>query len=74
MSKTYYMHTIDGKPAFWSGDQICYASFFGRPDRLEPSLKNIRKNERRSRKYRNDLGLSDNSRYGYFRFVVPDDE
>lgn len=40
---TYYMHTINNKPAFYvPGEQICFMAFYGKPNKLATSLKQIR--------------------------------
>ena len=76
MSKTYYMHTINGWPATLSrrGDRLCYATEFPKGNKLERSLKSVRKNERIARRFVVSLGFDPgNYKYGYVRFVVPDD-
>lgn len=71
--KTYYMHTIDGRPAFFAGDQVCFMNFYGKPSKLALSLKQIRKEQAKSREYRQSIGFSDDHdryRLGYRRVCV----
>lgn len=69
MSK--YMHTIDGKPAYYDGEQIVYCGN-GTPVSVlfADSLTEIRRDQQRSAIYRH-LKLKDYSGcfgYGYIRF------
>lgn len=52
--KAYYMHTIDGSPAFFSerSGQICYMNFYGKPPKLAKSLKQIRREQELTREFR----------------------
>ena len=66
--KKYYMHTIEGCPAFFDKDQICYANNYGAwaHNVLVNSLGQIRNEQKRSIKYRTDLGLEDShDKYNY---------
>lgn len=74
MSKTYYMHTINGFPGIFSDGQICYAAYYGKPNRLQASLKDIRKQQRQSRKYRESKGWFDRFDYNHIRVEGPDDD
>jgi len=72
--KTYYMHTINGHPAFWSGndEQICYMDFYGKPSPLSKSLKQIRQEQQATIRYRRANGFKDDKdKYGYKRVCVP---
>jgi len=49
----YYLHTIDGKPAGFDGDQICYAQKGkGWSAPLVKDLKTIRKEQKKTFKFR----------------------
>lgn len=73
MGKTYYMHTIDGGPgAFYSGE-IWHAVPRRPAYKLERSLKDIRRQQRKSRKADKSRGMGDSFNYGHIRFEVPDD-
>jgi hypothetical protein len=63
------MHTIDGSPATFDGYQICYAAFYGKPNKLADSLKQIRQEQRLTVKNRRADGLAPfNVKYGYLRY------
>jgi hypothetical protein len=66
MSK--YMHTIDGKPAMFDGWQIVYATFYGKPNILRNSLKEIKADQAASNKNRLAAGFSGNSKLSYLRY------
>ena len=72
MSKrTLYLHTIDNKPAAFEGTQICFLNFYGEAFALASSLKQIRKEQRATKKYRRQMGFAyDENRYGYFRVLA----
>jgi hypothetical protein len=68
----YYMHTIAGMPASFCKDQICYAVFFGPPNKLCRNLAQIRRERRQTIKWRKEQGLdNDVGEYGHCRFVLP---
>lgn len=58
MSRKLYMHTLDGKPAYFDGEQIVYAELrdHWQDDYsvcvLRTSVDQIRKDQEASRKYR----------------------
>jgi hypothetical protein len=63
------MHTLNDKPASFEGDLICYTSFYGKPNKLCPSLKQIRQEQKASREWRKSQGLGDDDvKHGYLRF------
>ncbi len=67
MSK--YLHTIGGKPATFDGYQICFATFYGKPNDLAASLRQIRREQAISIKNRRRDGLDFNlGEYGYLRY------
>lgn len=69
----YYLHTIDGKPAGFTGNQICFASKGnGWKAPLVKDLKTIRKEQRLSLKWRIAQGFKDLGGYNYV--IVSDDE
>ncbi len=70
--RTYYMHTLDGKPGCFLGGQICFAQQEGKPNKLRESLKQIRKEQEASDKYRAEQGYdNDDVEMGYCRFTLP---
>jgi hypothetical protein len=64
-----YLHTIDGQAATFDGYQICYATFFGTPNDLCSSLKQIKKEQKISKANRLKDGFHLDSDYGYLRYV-----
>lgn len=71
--QTYYLHTINGKPAtYYPGDQICYVTKYGDAGVLVKSLRQIRREQKASIKFRQSKGIpEDGSDYGYRRVRVP---
>lgn len=70
-SKSWYMHTIDGKPAVFHERyrQICYAMKRQNCPILVGSLAEIREHQRKTIAYRLSLGLKvDPGEYGYITF------
>lgn len=63
-----YMHTIDGKPATFDGWQICYATYYGKPNILCESLKQIRAEQKISRRNRLSRGWDDDFAYSHLRY------
>jgi len=72
--KTYYMHTINGKPAFWSENdgQICYMNVYGKASLLSESLRQIRLEQKATIAYRKACGMpeDENDKYGYRRVAT----
>lgn len=66
--KSYYMHTLDGKPACFDGWQVCFG-MNGR--RVASSLKQIRREQHESTANRTAAGLQDHDTMGYVRFRLP---
>lgn len=62
-----YLHTINGQPAGYNGNQICYG-WAGMP--LANTLKQIRKEQRLTKKERKKWGCDDEDKYGYLRVEV----
>jgi len=71
--KTYYLHTIAGKPAFYHpGTQICFAPHYGKASPLANSLKQIRAEQTASLSWRRAKGYSHQAEeYGYIRVRLP---
>jgi hypothetical protein len=70
--RTYYLHTLDGKPAGYSGEQIVFAMKFGRPVPLCGSLREIRMQQRLSEQWRMKRGYrAEPYVYGYKRVRLP---
>lgn len=71
----YYLHTINGQPAYFAGDQLVYAGgrWPRRPQPLVASLAQIRRERMASHIWRLTKGFrSDITRYGYVRVSLPD--
>jgi hypothetical protein len=75
----YYMHTLNGNPAAYSEQdkQICYADMghFGRPSfpaTLVTSLKQIRREQRKTIKQRAEWGFTDEHDYDYVLVKLPE--
>lgn len=68
--KTYYMHTLDRKPASYDGHQVHFMSM-GIRAKLCRSLREIRKQQRASTLWRADQGWTDVGQYGYCLVSVP---
>ena len=68
---TYYLHTINDYPAGYDGYQICYADNLGRAVVLCTSLRQIRMEQRLSKRnrLRDEFTVSD-VQYGYKRVSV----
>lgn len=67
MSKTYYLHTLDGAPAWFDGFQVCFAVSYGRAAKLAASLRQIQREQRASISNREDAGYDNNAKLGYRR-------
>ena len=72
-----FMHTIDGRPAGFDGEQVVFATHHPHwqdrpyPVRLVASLRTIRAQQERSRSYRASAGFFDEWDYGYAYVEVP---
>lgn len=77
MSRTFYMHLIDGNPATFDGNQICAAGRYGRGkcvNFLVGSLKEIMEHQKASVIYRREkLGDANASTapFSYVRYQEP---
>ena len=71
-NRTYYLHTIDGRPAFYvHGMQICFANRYGKPAPLATSLGQIKREQRASVEWRRAQGYDHSAEeYGYRRVSV----
>lgn len=66
-----YMHTLDGQPAFFSGDQICFLPPSRARNVLRGSIQEIYADRKATEKYRKKHNFRiDNVRYGYRMFYV----
>jgi hypothetical protein len=73
MSKTYYMHTLNGEPAeFDSGGSIII--FAGRDARLRKDLKQIRREQAVAKKDDVRAGVAGEWTYDYIRVRLPEGE
>lgn len=69
---TYYLHTLDGKPAeFWE-NQICFATFYGKAALLARDLKQIRHEQKLSKTWRKKQGFNAFLEEGYVRVRTPE--
>jgi hypothetical protein len=67
---TKYMHTIDGRPAVWSGEQIVWP-YIKSTVVLEDNLKTIRQQQLKAKEFRMRNKFDYNpGRYGYVRVKV----
>ena len=69
--KTYYLHTLDGQPAQFYDNIICFINDFGSAAPLALSLKQIRKEQRISAKTRKDRSNFMEFEVGYKRVCTP---
>lgn len=73
--KTYYMHTLDGHPASMDSDgsQLVFVNGVFKA-RLCRSLREIRRQRRRSQAWRDERGLRDDSvQYGHILVTIGDE-
>ena len=63
-----YMHTLDGRPAAFDGYQVCYAAYYGKPNKLCESLKQIRQEQKISHKNRKADGLDNFNVLSHLRY------
>ncbi len=72
MKKYKYMHLIDDCPARYAEEeQICYVCFYGDfIGKLVPTLKQIRKEQRLSNRWREAKGFSEVKDYSYIRVEI----
>lgn len=70
MNATIYIHTIDGHPAMFDGDQICFANFYGPGNTPCYSLQEIRSQQQKSKTYRRKRNFDDSMKYGYVRYRI----
>ena len=68
---TYYLHTIDGKPAYFSRmcDAVVLRSGFGPPQPMATSLAQIKREQRITIKWRKEHNLQIGD-YGHVRVHV----
>ena len=67
--KYKYMHTLDGKPARFNGDQVCYAEKTW-PANLVSKLETIREHQSKSAKWRASKNYPTFFMYDYIRVYV----
>jgi hypothetical protein len=68
---TFYLHTLDDSPADFDGKQVCFCTRSRDACRLVTSLKQIRKEQKASSKWRIENGFRDDCEYGYQRVTTP---
>lgn len=64
-----YMHTINGKPAQFTGGQICFAPW--KITRFAKDLRQIRREQDATKQYRKDRNYSLKFNYGYRIIYLP---
>ncbi len=78
MSKPYYMHTIDGKPAYYSGHDIVFlfqGSQSHRVAKLATSLDQIKAEQKFSQAWRNLRGYKkEGFSLGWVKVSIPEGE
>lgn len=67
-----YMHTLNGQPAAWDGLQIAYASFYGDANPLCRDLKQIRREQKASLRWREKMGFHNDFTHGHIRVSIPE--
>jgi hypothetical protein len=68
-----YMHTIDGKPAYFAGDQIVFAPYRGKPAQLAPSRDAIKEQQRMTKAFRKKHGFDFNeTRFSFIKVQTAD--
>jgi len=67
---TNYLHTINGRPAYFDGDQICYTTYYGKAATLCDSLRQIRKEQKLTQEYRERKGYDLHMDYSYVRVAI----
>jgi len=69
--KTVYLHTLDGVLASYEqGEQVCFL-MNGSSLKIVSSLREIRVQQKSSRRWRKDRGFQeDSSTYGYLRVKI----
>lgn len=75
--KTYYLHTLNDKPAVFVKEyvkgndkgNICYVSFYGKANELAIDLKQIRREQKISKEW--DKKYKCEFKYDYIRVCVP---
>lgn len=66
-----YMHTLDGKPAFYDGQQICYVGIGRKVHKFATSLKQIKSERIKSENWRNKQGFRDFEPNDYGHVLIP---
>lgn len=69
----FYMHTLDGRPAFYSArnQQVCFMNSYGKASQLCRSLEELRKQQKASEAWRKAKGLDTTWDMGYRRVSLP---
>lgn len=62
-----YLHTLGGRPAYFDGQQIVFATRYGRAAKLCGSLKEIRQQQKLSNEWRRQQGFDEMHRADYVR-------
>lgn len=70
-----YMHTIEGQPGFFDGEQVCFMCPCSQRRRdvnlVCTSLEQIRREQAASTEYRERHKFGNDTTYGYVRIFIP---
>jgi len=66
--KVFYMHTLDNKPAVFTGRTVCFATFYGHANKLAKSLRQIKREQQISTTNRLPNSIFE---YGHIRVELP---
>lgn len=70
--RVYYLHTLNGRPAFFDGEAVYLMPFYGKPGALATSLRQIRREQQASRRFVSANFPPDTHAYDYVRVVLPE--
>lgn len=66
----YYMHTMDGRPAVFDGDQISFAGKTLDIDELAETLDQVKEQRKMSKQWREKRGWTEDYRMDYIIVYV----
>ena len=67
----FYLHLLDGKPAFFDGYQVVYQTGRQSAARLEKDLRTIRRQQQATIRNREADGFPDSAELSYVRVRLP---
>ncbi len=76
MNKSIYIHILEGRPAFFNGQQLCFVTEGGggKGAPVAYSLRQIRDEHRKSADYRRRKGYDTDLEVGYRRYRITDEK